>query len=456
MLKGIPLDHRVPDGRANSSAATSATANANANATGEVTDKAAGDRPLAQSSGAKPRSAREPSAALANLPDKSNGLPGPLKVRASKSGPRIEPDDNAQLLHEQITGAVKSGGLRAWSLQTQGGAPKVAPEDVAEQWKYSRNDSDSQRTSTRLAGFILDGNPKLHGTELQAVASRASNRIVMSMNNGEANEKLQKRYGDAARLKDHLGEFIAEKLRTAPQSGASPSLNTDDKLRRAQKLFNWLGENPDVVLTVTDNPSRHHAEISVRLTIEKNYPEMLKEGRAAGSKPPCLGCVLWFNDRGELTEYQDEEQKVPAGPLFLTPDSGLRTQFATHGVEPMGAVTPAVIGEVADTVKRQVSGLKLDIRPVTSGRTDNIPRSPTDDEPDTADYTKAFEFGKPLFEQKLAVKQKVHAKQKRVLNQQNDAKQKIEAKQQNEAKQKTEAKQQSDAPQGSGSSQSSR
>ncbi|WP_143266462.1 hypothetical protein [Paraburkholderia caledonica] len=444
MLKGIPLDHRVPDGRANSSETT----NANANATGEVTDKAAGDRPLAQSSGAKPRSAREPSAALANLPDKSNGPPGPLKVRASKSGPRIEPDDNAQLLHEQITGAVKSGGLRAWSLQTQGGAPKVAPEDVAEQWKYSRNDSDSQRTSTRLAGFILDGNPKLHGTELQAVASRASNRIVMSMNNGEANEKLQRRYGDAARLKDHLGEFIAEKLRTAPQSGASPLLNTDDKLRRAQKLFNWLGENPDVVLTVTDNPSRHHAEISVRLTIEKNYPEMLKEGRAAGSKPPCLGCVLWFNDRDELTEYQDEEQKVPAGPLFLTPDSGLRTQFAAHGVEPMGAVTPAVIGEVADTVKRQVSGLKLDIRPVTSGRTDNIPRSPTDDEPDTADYTKAFEFGKPLFEQKLAAKQKLHAKQKRVLKQKTDAKQ-------IDTKQKTEAKQQSDAPQGSGSSQSS-
>jgi len=448
MLKGIPLDHRVPDGRANSSAATSATANANANATGEVTDKAAGDRPLAQSSGTKPRSAREPSAALANLPDKSNGSPGPLKVRASKSGSRIEPDDNAQLLHEQITGAVKSGGLRAWSLQTQGGAPKVAPEDVAEQWKYSRNDSDSQRTSTRLAGFILDGNPKLHGTELQAVASRASNRIVMSMNNGEANEKLQRRYGDAARLRDHLGEFIAEKLRTAPQSGASPSLNTDDKLRRAQKLFNWLGENPDVVLTVTDNPSRHHAEISVRLTIEKDYPEMLKEGRAAGSKPPCLGCVLWFNDRDELTEYQDEEQKVPAGPLFLTPDSGLRTQFAAHGVEPMGAVTPAVIGEVADTVKRQVSGLKLDIRPVTSGRTDNIPRSPTDDEPDTADYTKAFEFGKPLFEQKLAAKQKLHAKQKRVLKQKTDAKQ-------IDTKQKTEAKQQSDAPQGSGSSQSS-
>jgi|GEM_PF-1567746 len=455
MLKGIPLDHRVPDGRANSSAATSATANANANATGEVTDKAAGDRPLAQSSGTKPRSAREPSAALANLPDKSNGSPGPLKVRASKSGPRIEPDDNAQLLHEQITGAVKSGGLRAWSLQTQGGAPKVAPEDVAEQWKYSRNDSDSQRTSTRLAGFILDGNPKLHGTELQAVASRASNRIVMSMNNGEANEKLQRRYGDAARLRDHLGEFIAEKLRTAPQSGASPSLNTDDKLRRAQKLFNWLGENPDVVLTVTDNPSRHHAEISVRLTIEKDYPEMLKEGRAAGSKPPCLGCVLWFNDRDELTEYQDEEQKVPAGPLFLTPDSGLRTQFAAHGVEPMGAVTPAVIGEVADTVKRQVSGLKLDIRPVTSGRTDNIPRSPTDDEPDTADYTKAFEFGKPLFEQKLAAKQKVHAKQKRVMKQKTDTKE-IDTKQQTEAKQKTQAKQQSDAPQGSGSSQSSR
>ncbi|MFM0193524.1 hypothetical protein PQQ65_10575 [Paraburkholderia strydomiana] len=445
MLKGIPLDHRVPDGRANSSETT----NAIANATGEVTDKAAGDRPLAQSSGAKPRSAREPSAALANLPDKSNGSPGPLKVRTSKSGPRIEPDDNAQLLHEQITGAVKSGGLRAWSLQTQGGAPKVAPEDVAEQWKYSRNDSDSQRTSTRLAGFILDGNPKLHGTELQAVASRASNRIVMSMNNGEANEKLQKRYGDAARLRDHLGEFIAEKLRTAPQSGASLLLNTDDKLRRAQKLFNWLGENPDVVLTVTDNPSRHHAEISVRLTIEKNYPEMLKEGRAAGSKPPCLGCVLWFNDRDELTEYQDEEQKVPAGPLFLTPDSGLRTQFATHGVEPMGAVTPTVIGKVADTVKRQVAGLKLDIRPVTSGRTDNIPRSPTDDEPDTADYTKAFEFGKPLFEQKLAAKQKLHAKQKRVMKQKTDTKQ-IDTKQQ------TKAKQQSDAPQGSGSSQSSR
>ncbi|MBT2793430.1 hypothetical protein [Paraburkholderia strydomiana] len=460
MLKGIPLGHRVPDGRANSSATANAAANATANATGQVagqvTDKAAGDRPLAQSSGAKPRSAREPSAALANLPDKSNGSPGPLKVRASKNvastpkpGPRIEPDDNAQLLHEQITGAVRSGGLRAWSLQTQGGAPKVAPEDVAEQWKYSRNDSDSQRTSTRLAGFILDGNPKLHGTELQAVASRASNRIVMSMNNGEANEKLQKRYGDAARLKDHLGEFIAEKLRTAPQSGASPLLNTDDKLRRAQKLFNWLGENPDVVLTVTDNPSRHHAEISVRLTIEENYPEMLKEGRAAGSKPPCLGCVLWFNDRDELTEYQDEEHKVPAGPLFLTPDSGLRTQFATHGVEPMGAVTPTVIGEVADTVKRQVSGLKLDIRPVTSGRTDNIPRSPTDDEPDTADYTKAFEFGKPLFEQKLAAKQKVHAKQKRVLKQKTDTKQ-------IDTKQKTEAKQQSDAPQGSGSPQSSR
>ncbi|MDR7009563.1 hypothetical protein [Paraburkholderia strydomiana] len=451
MLKGIPLDHRVPDGRANSSETT----NAIANATGEVTDKAAGDRPLAQSSGAKPRSAREPSAALANLPDKSNGSPGPLKVRASKSGPRIEPDDNAQLLHEQITGAVKSGGLRAWSLQTQGGAPKVAPEDVAEQWKYSRNDSDSQRTSTRLAGFILDGNPKLHGTELQAVASRASNRIVMSMNNGEANEKLQKRYGDAARLRDHLGEFIAEKLRTAPQSGASLLLNTDDKLRRAQKLFNWLGENPDVVLTVTDNPSRHHAEISVRLTIEKNYPEMLKEGRAAGSKPPCLGCVLWFNERDELTEYQDEEQKVPAGPLFLTPDSGLRTQFATHGVEPMGAVTPAVIGEVADTVKRQVSGLKLDIRPVTSGRTDNIPRSPTDDEPDTADYTKAFEFGKPLFEQKLAAKQKVHAKQKLHAKQKRVMKQKTDTKQ-IDTKQKTEAKQQSDAPQGSQSSQSSR
>lgn len=164
-------------------------------------------------------------------------------------------------------------------------------------------------------------------------------------------------------------------------------------------------------------------------------PGVLKDARTP-SHP-------WFNDRDELTEYQDEEQKVPAGPLFLPPDSGLRTQFATHGVEPMGAVTPAVIGEVAETVKRQVSGLKLDIRPVTSGKTDNIPRSPTDDEPDTADYTKAFEFGKPLFEQKLAAKQKVHAKQKRVL------------KQQNEAKQKTEAKQQSDAPQDSGSSQSS-
>ncbi|KWO80869.1 hypothetical protein WM31_27890 [Burkholderia ubonensis] len=305
---------------------------------------------------------------------------------------------------ESIVGAVQKGGFHDWKAGEGPTSNRVAPDDVAP-WEHSTNDGESQRTSTRLADFVLrqDSSLRQKGTELQAIASSKHNRIVASMNNEQANLRLAQRYPNATALKNDLGKYIATELKTSPVEGSSMQNNANTPLRRAQELYNWLDKNPNAEFTVTTNTGGRHAEISVRQTIEEQHPELEKEGRAAGSKPPCTGCMLWFNERGELSEYQDELGRVPTGPLFMTPGSGMRTQFEASGVKPNKPenLSASDVEKVAHTVLRQVSNVKLPIHPVTSGDVDNIPRSPTFDDPTTPDYERAFDYGSKLLDQEL-------------------------------------------------------
>ncbi|WP_144150114.1 hypothetical protein [Paraburkholderia sp. BCC1885] len=298
-----------------------------------------------------------------------------------------------------VVDAVQQGGLSDWKAGEGAASIRVEPDNVPA-WEHSKLDGESQRTSTRLASFVLGTNPELHkkGTELQAVASSQHGRIVASMNNQAANAKLATRYPDTTALKNDLGKYIATQLKTPPAQGSSAQHNENDQLRRAQELYSWLDKNPGAKFTVTENEEARHAEVSVRLTIDAQYPDMRSEGRAAGSKPPCTGCVLWFNERGELSEYRDDQGRVPAGPLFMTPKSGMRTQFEAAKVKPDKAnrLSNQDIDKVARTVQTQVSKVATQIHPVSSGNIHNIPRSPTDDDPTTPDYERAFEFGNKL------------------------------------------------------------
>lgn len=120
-----------------------------------------------------------------------------------------------------VVGAVQEGGFNDWKAGDGASSIRVGHDQVST-WQHSRADSDSQRTSTRLADFVLSKNPDLkqEGTELQAVASGQHGRIVASMNNPEANAKLAQRYPDATALKDDLGKYIATELKTPPAPAA--------------------------------------------------------------------------------------------------------------------------------------------------------------------------------------------------------------------------------------------
>lgn len=198
--------------------------------------------------------------------------------------------------------------------------PQLVKKDMAE-FEFDSDTLAHEREQTHLATVLLD---KYQGVESQTALARDKSSVVVSTNLDQSNRRIAEELRDAPGIEQLLREVAIEhKLASRDREQAMK----DRVLRHAMKLFDRLKTvlDPDATVEVpSEEPTfdGEHAEIR----IEKSEAwSRVTHFIPSGTKYPCMGCTLYFNDNGYPVSLR-------MGPMWIS-DSALATQLEPYHLE---------------------------------------------------------------------------------------------------------------------------
>jgi hypothetical protein len=212
-------------------------------------------------------------------------------------------------------------------------------------WQDASNSTFEMHHGRRIAQFMLDRpgenvptwwGPSL--VEVQVLLAPNEGILFVSSNSKRGNEALGKTFPDVDRFGVHVRNALMRRVDAKFDGGVVPkgrssAINNDPIARRAVKVLKMLSEQAWTLLIVP-NPDDRHAEQAIEQYQKAHYPDMERTGPASGTRPPCLGCVIYMSrpEVDALKYYLMVERPIQTGDFYTKATSGARSQYVSHRV----------------------------------------------------------------------------------------------------------------------------
>jgi hypothetical protein len=223
-------------------------------------------------------------------------------------------------------------------------AGRVGPAGNRLPWRNPAQATDEIFHGRRIAEFMLqspgEDDPGWGSSlvEVQALVAPDEGIILVSANSQSANKALQKMFPTVDHFGDRIWNTLVRHVKAPfPElvvpAGESWRINKDTIARRTVKLLKLLSEKSWKLLVVP-NPKSVHAEVAIEDYQQAQYPNMKRTGPASGTRPPCLGCLIYMNrpEVDALKYYLMVESPIQAGDYFLKATSGARALHLWHRI----------------------------------------------------------------------------------------------------------------------------
>jgi hypothetical protein len=270
-------------------------------------------------------------------------------------------------------------------------AGRVGPAGDRSPWENPAHATDEVFHGRRIAQFMIESpgedDPGWGSSlvEVQALVAPDEGIIFVSANSKRANKALQKAFPTVDELRDRIWNTLVRHIEAPfPElvvpAGQSWRINEDTIARRTVKLLKLLSEKRWQLLVVP-NPKNVHAEVAIEDYQKARYPTMKRTGPATGTRPPCLGCLIYMSrpEVDALKYYLMVESPIQAGEYFLKATSGARALHLWHRipVTTPDELTPADYARLLNCTVDDITAIKDHVNVVwVANDMRRIPESP--------------------------------------------------------------------------------